>query len=82
MTMCLPRLVLQRHFVIMRSDGCRRDAPAVLAISGPIGSGKTTITTLLSQRIGWPHPAVLRLALSIHQRNPVSGMMCWCRTGA
>ena len=31
--------------------------PAVLAISGPIGSGKTTIATLLSQRLGWPHAA-------------------------
>ena len=27
--------------------------PAVLAIAGPIGSGKTTIATLLAQRLGW-----------------------------
>jgi cytidylate kinase len=27
--------------------------PAVLAIAGPIGSGKTT-ATLLAQRLGWP----------------------------
>jgi adenylate kinase family enzyme len=29
--------------------------PAVLAIAGPIGSGKTTTATLLAQRLGWPH---------------------------
>jgi adenylate kinase family enzyme len=28
--------------------------PAVLAIAGPIGSGKTTTATLLAQRLGWP----------------------------
>jgi len=28
--------------------------PAVLAIGGPIGSGKTTTATLLAQRLGWP----------------------------
>jgi adenylate kinase family enzyme len=29
--------------------------PAVVALSGPIGSGKTTAARLLSQRTGWPH---------------------------
>ena len=29
--------------------------PAVLAIAGPIESGKTTTATLLAQRLGWPH---------------------------
>ncbi len=28
--------------------------PAVIAISGPIGSGKTTTATLLSEQTGWP----------------------------
>jgi hypothetical protein len=28
--------------------------PAIVAISGPIGSGKTTTASLLSQRTGWP----------------------------
>jgi dephospho-CoA kinase len=28
--------------------------PAVLAIAGPIGSGKTTTATLLAQQLGWP----------------------------
>ena len=28
--------------------------PAVPAIAGPIGSGKTTTATLLAQRLGWP----------------------------
>lgn len=31
--------------------------PALIAISGPIGSGKTTLTALLSQRLGWPRSA-------------------------
>jgi hypothetical protein len=28
--------------------------PAVLAIAGPIGSGKTTTAALLARRLGWP----------------------------
>ena len=28
--------------------------PAVLAIAGPIGSGKTTTATLLARQLGWP----------------------------
>lgn len=31
--------------------------PALIAISGPIGSGKTTLAALLSQRLGWPRAA-------------------------
>jgi len=34
-----------------------RIQPALLAISGPIGSGKTTMAALLSQRLGWPRAA-------------------------
>jgi dephospho-CoA kinase len=40
-------------------------APAAIAIAGPIGAGKTTLTALLSTRLGWPSTAygdVLRSA--------------------
>ncbi len=47
--------------------------PAVIAISGPIGSGKTTITTLLSQRIGWPRTAYGDLVRAIATRR---GLTC------
>jgi cytidylate kinase len=39
--------------------------PAIIAIAGPIGSGKTTITTHLSARLGWPHAAYGDLIRSI-----------------
>lgn len=39
--------------------------PAVVAISGPIGSGKTTITTQLSTRLQWPHAAYGDLIRSV-----------------
>ena len=47
--------------------------PAIIAISGPIGSGKTTITALLSQRIGWPHTAYGDLVRAIATRR---GLTC------
>jgi cytidylate kinase len=39
--------------------------PAVIALAGPIGSGKTTITTQLSARLAWPHAAYGDLIRSI-----------------
>jgi adenylate kinase family enzyme len=39
--------------------------PALLAISGPIGSGKTTMTALLSQRLGWLRAAYGDLVRSV-----------------
>ena len=32
-------------------------APAVVAITGPIGSGKTTTATLLARQLSWPPSA-------------------------
>jgi adenylate kinase family enzyme len=32
-------------------------APAAIAIAGPIGAGKTTLTALLSTQLGWPRTA-------------------------
>jgi dephospho-CoA kinase len=31
--------------------------PVVVAISGPIGAGKTTVTALLAGQLGWPRTA-------------------------
>lgn len=42
-----------------------RPRPVLLAISGPIGSGKTTISALLSQQLGWPRTAYGDLARAV-----------------
>ncbi|MFI5015609.1 MAG: gluconokinase [Hyphomicrobiales bacterium] len=39
----------------MTSSKGDRSAPAILVVMGVSGSGKTTIGTLLSKRLGWPY---------------------------
>jgi cytidylate kinase len=39
--------------------------PAVVAIAGPIGSGKTTISTLIAAHLGWPRAAYGDLIRSV-----------------
>ena len=39
--------------------------PAVVAISGPIGAGKTTVAAQLASRLGWPRAAYGDLIRSV-----------------
>ncbi|HET9896712.1 MAG TPA: crosslink repair DNA glycosylase YcaQ family protein [Streptosporangiaceae bacterium] len=43
--------------------------PAVIAISGPIGSGKTTTATLLSERTGWPSASYSDVVRAVAARD-------------
>jgi cytidylate kinase len=46
--------------------GCQGGVPpAVVAISGPIGAGKTTVASLLAGRLGWPRAAYSDLIRSV-----------------
>ncbi len=47
-------------------SGCKGAVPpAVVAISGPIGAGKTTVATLLAERLSWPRAAYSDLIRSV-----------------
>jgi len=47
--------------------------PAVVAISGMIGSGKTTIATLLSERLRWPYAAYGDLIRTVAASRGLTG---------
>jgi thymidylate kinase len=50
--------------------------PAIVAVSGPIGSGKTTITTLMSERLHWPRGAYGDTVRTMATRRGVSHDRC------